>query len=326
MPVKNCPTCGAQGCIVSRTSPRKITVKKEIIEINDHFLFCTQCQEEFNNPDIEFDALEEAYKIYRAKHHFVTPEQITSYRKSLGLTQIEFAKLLGFGDATIQRYESGALQENSHDSAIQMAMTMDGLKKLIEKNSSTIPDEKMALIESYVRKKQFETNIELIIPQEISEFTGNKKFDWNKFRDVIEILCANGQYYTKLNKLLFYADFYYYKIRTVSITGCAYIHLPYGPVPFHYSDLYDMLPAESFLLAAEGIGTKCKSLKKSSPQFLTKDEIDILNAVLNYFKEINSKEISDLSHLEDAYIKTKMHSQISYKFSSSLKLQLEPTN
>ena len=323
MPIEKCPVCGTHGCVISKISPRKITIKKEDIEINDHYLLCTKCNEEFNNPEIEFDALEEAYKIYRAKHHFVTPEQVSSYRKDLGLTQIEFAKLLGFGDATIQRYESGALQENSHDSAIQMAMTTDGLKKLIEKNSSTIPDEKMVLIESYARKRQFETNIENLIPYEISEFTGNKKFDWNKFVDVVKFLCLDGQFYTKLNKLLFYADFYYYKIRTVSITGCAYIHLPYGPVPLHYSDLYDILPMEDFLLIAEGIGTKCKSIKNTPPQFLSKDEMDILNSILKHFKEINSKDISDLSHLEDAYTKTNMYKQISYNFSSSLKLNLK---
>ena len=45
----------------------------------------------------------------------------------------------------------------------------------------------------------------------------------------------------KLNKLLFYSDFLSFQKLTVSMSGLAYEHNHYGPVPLNYTLLYESL-------------------------------------------------------------------------------------
>jgi hypothetical protein len=62
--------------------------------------------------------------------------------------------------------------------------------------------------------------------------------------------CREGSFRTKINKLLFYLDFKYFKEQTVSVTGLRYAHLPHSPVPndfemyFLYMQHYGMLRVE----------------------------------------------------------------------------------
>ena len=44
---------------------------------------------------------------------FLQPEEIEKIRKQYGLSQKNFARLLGWGDITIHRYESGAIQDDA---------------------------------------------------------------------------------------------------------------------------------------------------------------------------------------------------------------------
>ena len=47
---------------------------------------------------------------------------------------------------------------------------------------------------------------------------------------------------TKMNKLLFYADFIHYKNHGYGINSITYKALPFGPVPEHWGTLYSSLP------------------------------------------------------------------------------------
>ena len=52
---------------------------------------------------------------------------------------------------------------------------------------------------------------------------------------------------TKLNKLVFFADFQSYAERGKPITGCQYMRLPNGPVPRHLIPIRDRLVEEGEL-------------------------------------------------------------------------------
>ena len=56
---------------------------------------------------------------------------------------------------------------------------------------------------------------------------------------------------TKLNKLLFYVDFLFYKHNAVSFTGAAYRRLQYGPVPAEYSVLREWLEMDDLISVEE---------------------------------------------------------------------------
>ena len=52
---------------------------------------------------------------------------------------------------------------------------------------------------------------------------------------------------TKLNKLLFYADFAFYKLYGRSISGAMYCAIDMGPVPDNFSTIFEKLVKEETL-------------------------------------------------------------------------------
>ncbi len=134
-------------------------------------------------------------------------------------------------------------------------------------------------------------------------------------------MCSlSGAFKTKLNKLLFYSDFYGYKDQTKSITGLRYIHLPYGPVPDNFDFVYAQLLKENLLDKEEVVypkglvGENYLSTREADLSIFNEDEIDILKSVKEKFKGFTSIEITDYSHKEKAYTDTRKGEAISYKY------------
>jgi HTH-type transcriptional regulator/antitoxin MqsA len=107
-----CPVCG-QGHLERRVitdrfeyegGKKKVTVVAENVPVR----VCTHCQETFSGPDA---GLIRNRAICRALG-LLTPEEIGAIRERLGLSQAEFAKLTGIGEATVSRWERGRLLQN----------------------------------------------------------------------------------------------------------------------------------------------------------------------------------------------------------------------
>lgn len=149
-----CPNCDKNIEPISHAETRDFTVRGENVEVGDRFLSCPECHEEWSVEGFDFAA--EAYRFYRARHHLLQPEEVKAFRKSLHLTQEELARLLGWSEATINRYEKGALQEKSHDNAFRMLMTREGLLSLLDGRNDILPEQKM---------KRIKENLAVDIPE-----------------------------------------------------------------------------------------------------------------------------------------------------------------
>lgn len=57
---------------------------------------------------------------YRQKHNLLMSTQIHAHREALGMSQREFAKALGVGEASVKRWETWLVQEKSSDELIRM--------------------------------------------------------------------------------------------------------------------------------------------------------------------------------------------------------------
>lgn len=57
---------------------------------------------------------------YRKAHDLLTSDEIVAIRESYGLSQVDLAKLLGWGEATISRYESKAIQDDAYDNMLKI--------------------------------------------------------------------------------------------------------------------------------------------------------------------------------------------------------------
>lgn len=76
--------------------------------------------EEIYDPKLEQENDVRLYNQYRKLNFLLLPEEIKKIRESFGVTQVEFAQILGLGDKTIARYENGSLQDVAQNNLIKI--------------------------------------------------------------------------------------------------------------------------------------------------------------------------------------------------------------
>lgn len=235
-----CPSCGKENSLEKVRDVEALKVRGELIEVNVEYYKCQTCSEEFDDPASDYDPVDVAYREYRKRHGMTQPEEIRSFRKKYGLTQHELSKLLGWGGATLSRYENGALQDEAHERALRLAMEPRNLLKLIEETLQAVNEKKRDdLIQALKEAEEEAYSFERIYESRFGEYEANllsgyRKLELAKLFNVILFFCKGGVFRTKLNKLLFYTDFKHFKEYVVSITGVRYEHLDFGPTPERY--------------------------------------------------------------------------------------------
>lgn len=106
---------------------------------------------------------------------------------------------------------------------------------------------------------------------------------------------------TKLNKLLFYADFGCYRKLGRSISGQRYIKREFGPVPASISRVIERMEAtgECAWAQRDYFGRelhKLVPLREPDLAVLDPREVNLLYEVVQELWELNGTEVSDLSH------------------------------
>ena len=324
-----CPICNYEDGFEVIEKVVTIKVRGEPTKVNISYHKCGKCGEEFLVEGLDDDPLAKAFSSYRATHKLLQPTEIRQFREKHGLTQTEFAKLLGLGVATISRYESGKLQEESHDTLIKLAMDTECFRNIVLNSEGVLNEKKKQRIleddaeQSVDNLKRFiSINFE---SKEPDEFTGFKLFDFNKFTNAALFFCREGVVKTKLNKLMFYADFLHFKNYVLSITGAKYAHVPFGPAPTNY-DLYFPLMIRQGLISVEEIdygdyvGEEYKSLINPDLNIFTEGELRVLSMVKEFFSDYKANEISDYSHGEKGYQETSNGKMISYRYANDMKV------
>lgn len=114
-------------------------------------------------------------------------------------------------------------------------------------------------------------------------------------------------YKTKLNKLLFYTQFLYYKEFKERLIGDDFICDYHGPtIPDLDQYLYDFCNLGFIELSNTGYGTVIIPKLRISSKDYNKREKYVLEKILKKFDKFTSTEISDYSHKESLWIKTQI--------------------
>ncbi len=71
------------------------------IEIEIQVLICSNCGNELYDEELDSQTLLKVYNEYRKKYKLLLPDEIKNIRKTYGLSQRSFAKLLNWGAKTI---------------------------------------------------------------------------------------------------------------------------------------------------------------------------------------------------------------------------------
>ncbi len=77
-------------------------------------------ENEFETASMTNENLLNARNAYREKHGLLTSNEIVKIREGYGLSQVELARMLGWGEATVSRYESNAIQDDAYDTMLRI--------------------------------------------------------------------------------------------------------------------------------------------------------------------------------------------------------------
>jgi uncharacterized phage-associated protein len=108
---------------------------------------------------------------------------------------------------------------------------------------------------------------------------------------------------TKLNKVLFFADFAHVRRTGEPITGAEYRKLPQGPAPRRLKPVRDALVArgDARIVQEEFLGYELHRvvpLRPADVAVFTDAELETIERVLSDLGGLNARQVSDLSHEE----------------------------
>lgn len=331
-----CPICGV-GTTDVRCVTEAIPVRGDIIEVDAEVRYCPNCQEEIGDPVLEERTLAKAYDIYRQHHGILSAKEIVDIREQYGLSQRALAQLLGWGLVTIHRYETGALPSEAHNQILRSLRQPATLKEFLEEHPgrlSSSAEERLvnrvnAILDASL-SEQIAAHIRRALEHRLpSEFTGYRKFDLFRIGNMILYLAheLGPVFKTKLMKLLWYSDFHHFRANSVSISGVAYAHLPWGPVPDHHEALMAALIEDKFIHIVPDGGPNWdgeKVIPNLEPDLsvFTSEELTTLSAIAKRLGHLSSKQLSELSHGEEAWKDTFDGQLISYHLAIEMQLAL----
>ncbi len=144
----------------------------------------------------------------------------------------------------------------------------------------------------------------------------------NKFRELVLYIAAKSADdprfgAVKLNKILYYADFIAYRRLRRPITDAEYQNLREGPAPRHMLVALDELTAhgDMELEIRDYFNNKQKRVKprRDPKDVFSKDELQIVDEVIEELRPLNAQEVTDRSHREFGWKTTTLGETIPYR-------------
>lgn len=311
-------------------------VKGEPIEIEAQVNICKDCDAEIFNFEYDTENLKKAYTIYRKHHDLLSTQDIIALRKKYNLSQRAFATLIGCTQATIVRYEKGAIQDQAYNNIMKLMNKPENVAELLDGKRDKLEVKEIKAVEDALEKlnhnerrrdNQILASIKFLAEKDADVFNGFKRFNIEKFKAMV-VFFAKKQpslYKTKLMKLLWYSDMLYFKNYIKSISGARYIHQHFGPIPEEHNLLLGLLESLGCINTQEqetqyGVGEIIVAGQNvDCLRYLSKSEIDTLNIINDKFKNISAADISEISHKEKGYEETKLKNNISFEYAMQLK-------
>jgi DNA-binding transcriptional regulator YiaG len=291
--------------------------RKEEFPVFYHFYLCGDTGERFTNDETDEINLIQVHNQYREKYRIPFPEEIARIREKYNVSAGKMSEILGLGANTYRLYEAGEMPSVANGRLILSVKEPGEFLRQVEASSHLLAAKELQKIKETVRKLQIwqdENFWDVMFEQKIfthqspDEYTGYKEPQLEKIAQVIAYF--NGKmdlYKTKLNKLLFYTDFCYYRKTGYSMTGIAYRAIPYGPVPAEYQKMYIKLCDDKLVdiwqvdVGNGYYGELIGSCTEFDGSVFKPLELQILKAVGDTFKDKNTDVVVGVSHKELAW-------------------------
>lgn len=317
-----------QGKVTLNKKPQSFEFRKESFPIMYHTWVDQETGEEFTT--IELDELNQAqvHNQYRSKHSIPFIDEIKKIREQYGLSASKMSELLGLSANVYGNYENGEMPSPATGKFIQLAKNPVEFNKLIELSKNVFDEREIAKIKLAVEKFTQEDLLDLLIEERL--FGTKTPGNYNGYRvPTIEKIGAMAKYFalklepfkTKMNKLLFYADFYHYSKTGYSISGMTYRAITHGPVPLNYGGIYDRLADEGYVEVSEFEFEEYSGEKlvnhdgEPDMAIFSESENQAIVKVEEKLGRLKTNDIINVSHEELAWQKNiDDHGRISYDY------------
>lgn len=310
------------------------------IEVNtfENVAICNECNQDLYVNKIEDENNERIYKIYREKANIIKAEDIIKLREKYDISQRELTSILGFGKMTINRYERGGLPTKSQSDYIKLLIENDDkfiekVKEAYEKNNINEKTYKKIVseeVEKDISKKEVQDNIRRYLKSVLNRkpdiYNGYKSLDLEKVENIISYIASKVKNLTitSLNKYLWYIDMLSFNKRAVAITGLTYQNQKFGPTivykKYDELSLLDDKYTREDIETENGNTTKIISNNNFNLDRISSSEKEIIDTIIKLLKNKNVTDISEISHREDGWKKTKRFEQISFEYAMNLNI------
>lgn len=328
-----CDTCDREVDAQVVRKQEVFPVKGEPIEVVADVLVCSDCDESIFDEELDGQTLNRAYEEYRLKHNLLFPGTIRRIRERYGSGRT-VATLLGWSQATMVRYEHGAIPDTAHhDQLVRLKDDPDYIRLLLRQRGAKLKDRERKRIESLLAPPKTDdldvdpvTSLAMAFRRFYECGLTNTDFDFEKLTAMVQMFARSNRELvkTKLQKLLFYADFLCVKRYGHSITGMVYLHNHYGPVPAHHDLVHWALLTANVIdtkpFAGHYEGEVIVAAEEPDPSLFSEEELEVIQCVAGYFRDFTATKISEFSHEEPGYRNTGMKEIISFEYARELKL------
>ena len=291
----------------------ELTFRKEKFQYVHQFYECDETKERFTTTALDEVNVGQVYNQYRAKYGIPFPDEIKRIRHRYGLSASKMSQILGFGDNQYRLYENGDMPSEANGKILMSIQTPHIFESFVLNARNQFEDDEYVKILNKVKAVKTDAN-ELFIKSYV--FNGSRRDIFNgyatrsisKLKNMILFFIEkyDGVFFTMMNKLLFYTDFYSYKMTSKGMSGLAYKAIQRGPVPIRWDRIYsfyDDIHQEIIHFDSGVEGTRLTSTQSPDLSEFTEEELNILETIYLRFKSENSTKISDISHNELAWQK-----------------------
>lgn len=334
----NCPLCGKIHEVEERKRITTTMIKGEEVSYEERFYFCANAdkeENEFETGAMANQNLLSARNAYRIKMGLLTSDEIIAIRESYGLSQVDLAKLLGWGEATISRYESKAIQDEAYDTMLRLIkdnplQALEFLKKNAVKFSvmkqleirTKIVEKLDSYGKEFLTRQAFEG--EYAVFEEPSDSNGFTMLNIDKIEAMISYMAEkiNNLFKVKLMKMLWYADALAFIENGCSMTGMVYCHEPMGALPVGH---YSLMNLENLNVQEEvnhnyDIMLHVYPTANMDYSVLNEKEKAILDKVIIKFADFKTKDIVEYMHEEKTYTETKPGEIIPFSLAREIRM------
>lgn len=310
------------------------------IEVNtfENVAICNECNQDLYVNKIEDENNERIYKIYREKANIIKAEDIVKLREKYDISQRELTAILGLGKMTINRYERGGLPTKSQSDYIKLLIEnedrfIEKVKEAYENNNITEKTYKKIVSEGQeenISKKRVQENIRRYLKEVLNRkpdiYNGYKSLDLEKVENIISYIASKVKNLTitSLNKYLWYIDMLSFNKRAVAITGLTYQNQKFGPTivykKYDELSLLDDKYQREDIETENGNTTKIISNENFNLDKINDSEKEIIDTIIKLLKNKKVTDISEMSHREDGWKKTKRLEKISFEYAMNLNI------